>query len=321
MHKFGTYSNTTRPIPMKEKTTYDVIIIGGSYAGLSAAMALGRSLRRTLVIDSGEPCNKQTPHSYNFLTQDGAPPGEIASLGKKQVAAYDSVDFVTGFALKAAPVENGFVVHLEHGASYEGRKMILATGIKDIMPEIPGFRECWGISVIHCPYCHGYEYRGKKVGLLATPEQAYHLAPLLLNLGNDVTIMQVEASSFHKEQLKTLHQQNIEILKHSVTAIEHKEGHLQGVVLDNGEQLSLSALYAGLPFEQNSDIHTSLNCELTEQGHLKTDLFQKTSVPGVFACGDNCIPMRSVAQAVASGNIAGAMANMELSQESFQVKT
>ena len=106
-------------------------------------------------------------------------------------------------------------------------------------------------------------------------------------------------------------------MNQKITKIEHKDGHVQQVFLDSGEQLTLSAIYAGLPFEQSSDIPKELGCDFNEQGFLKTDMFQKTSIPGVFACGDNCIPMRSVAQAVASGNLAGAMANMELSQESF----
>ncbi|MHA7831937.1 MAG: NAD(P)/FAD-dependent oxidoreductase [Flagellimonas sp.] len=297
---------------------YDVIIIGGSYAGLSAAMSLGRSLRKTLVIDAGKPCNRQTPYSHNFLTQDGKPPSDITLLAKNQVAAYDDVDFVDGYAASAKSVESGFSVSLESGEVFQGKRIILATGIKDSLPEILGFQECWGISVIHCPYCHGYEYRGKKVGLLAPPERAFHLAPLLLNLGNDVTIFQVEPSSFTKEQLKALHQRNVKVVSHSIIAINHRDGHLDNILLYNGEKKSFSAIYAGLPFEQGSPIHLDLGCELDEQGYLKTDHFQKTSVAGVFACGDNCIPMRSVAQAVASGNIAGAAANMELSQEPFK---
>ena len=300
-----------------QKKIYDVIIIGGSYAGLSAALALGRSLRQTLVIDSGEPCNRQTPRSHNFLTQDGTPPGEISSIAKSQVMAYKSVEFVEGFAIKADANKNGFLVQTESGGTFEGKRMILATGIKDSMPKIPGFSECWGISAIHCPYCHGYEYRGEKVGLMASHEKAFHLASLLLNLQNEITILQTDPSSFSKEQLKTLHQHNIKILNQKITKIEHKDGHVQQVFLDSGEQLTLSAIYAGLPFEQSSDIPKELGCDFNEQGFLKTDMFQKTSIPGVFACGDNCIPMRSVAQAVASGNLAGAMANMELSQESF----
>ena len=302
---------------MKKKKAYDVIIIGGSYAGLSAALALGRSLRKTLIVDAGEPCNKQTPHSHNFLTQDGKPPSEIAAMAKEQLLNYDKVQFVDGIATKADILENGFLVHLKSGEAFEGKKIILATGIRDVMPEIKGFEECWGISVIHCPYCHGYEYRGRKVGLMAPPENAFHLASLLVNLGNDISILQEEPSSFDKEQLKTLHKHNIKILNHKVASIEHKNGYLEQVRFDNGDLLTLSAVYAGLPFEQSSNIPLDLGCEFNEQGYIQTDHFQKTSVSGVFACGDNSIPMRSVAQAVASGNIAGAVANMELSQESF----
>ncbi|MCR9228270.1 MAG: NAD(P)/FAD-dependent oxidoreductase [Flavobacteriaceae bacterium] len=302
---------------MEKSKNYDVVIIGGSYAGLSAALALGRSLRKTLIVDAGDPCNKQTPHSHNFLTQDGKPPSEIATVAKQQLLNYDRVEFVDGVAIKADILENGFLVHMGSGEAFEGKRIILATGIKDTMPEIPGFKECWGISVIHCPYCHGYEYRGNKVGLIAPPEKAFHLASLLVNLGNDITLLQEEPSSFDKEQLKTLHKHNITILNHEVVSIEHKNGYLEQVRFDNGDRIKLSAIYAGLPFGQSSSIPMDLGCAFNEQGYIQTDHFQKTSVPGVFACGDNCIPMRSVAQAVASGNIAGAMANMELSQESF----
>ncbi len=302
---------------MGKNKIYDVIIIGGSYAGLSAAMALGRSLRQTLVIDGGEPCNRQTPHSQNFLTQDGKTPKEIADLATKQVQDYKSVTFFQGFALKANTSTSGFLVRTDTGDVFEGKKLIMATGIKDLMPQIPGFQECWGISVIHCPYCHGYEYRGKKTGILAPAEKAFHLAPLLLNLTDDLTILGQEVSNFTEEEVKTLHKHGVKMVHHNVMAIEHKNGYLHKVVLDNGDKISFSAVYAGVPFEQSSNIPESLGCELTEQGFIKTDHFQKTTVSGVFACGDNSIRMRSVAQAVASGNLAGAMANMELSKESF----
>lgn len=296
---------------------YDVIVIGGSYAGLSAAMSLGRSLRKTLVIDAGEPCNKQTPNSHNFLTQDGKPPSEIALLGKTQVSSYAHVHFVDGYAVSAKINGSGFTVSLSSGEVFEAKKIILATGIKDEMAEIAGFRECWGISVIHCPYCHGYEYRDKKVGILAPPERAFHLTPLLLNLGNSVTIVQVEPASFTKEQLKTLHRHNVKVINQKVVSINHQNGYMLNVQFDNGKELSLSAMYAAHPFKQASTIPLDLGCELDKQGYIKTDHFQKTSIDGVFACGDNCISMRAVAQAVASGNIAGAVANVELSQESF----
>ncbi|MCK0160008.1 NAD(P)/FAD-dependent oxidoreductase [Allomuricauda sp. F6463D] len=297
--------------------TYDVIVIGGSYAGLSAAMALGRSLRPTLVIDGGKPCNVQTPFSHNFLTQDGKAPKEIAALAMHQVRKYDNVEVIDGFAITITPCKHGFSVSIASGDVFEGQKIILATGIKDIIPEIPGFQECWGISIIHCPYCHGYEYRHKKTAIIASAKKALHLTPLLTNLTDDLTILGDEVSNFTKEEVEILQKHGVKMVNQKIMSIEHKNGHLHEVILDNGDHMSFAAIYAGIPFEQSTDIPKLLGCELTDNGFIKTDSFQKTTVPGVFACGDNCVPMRSVAQAVASGNAAGAIANMELSQESF----
>ncbi|MCU0337011.1 MAG: NAD(P)/FAD-dependent oxidoreductase, partial [Sediminibacterium sp.] len=166
----------------------DVIIIGGSYAGLSAGMALGRALRNVLIIDSGKPCNIQTPHSHNFLTQDGKTPKEIANLAKRQVEEYKTVKFFDGLAIKGKKIENGFEIEAENGNIFSAKKLIFATGVKDIMPKIKGFSECWGISIIHCPYCHGYEYSKDKTGVLANGETAFEIGKLISNWTKDLTI-------------------------------------------------------------------------------------------------------------------------------------
>src|SRR5689334_14395574 len=139
---------------MKQDQLYDVIIIGGSYSGLAAGLALGRALRKVLTIDSGNPCNKQTPHSHNFLTNDGRTPKEIAGLARKQVEQYDTVSFFQGLATDAINNGNGFEIGTLGGQKFVAKKIILATGLRDIIPDIPGFTESWGISVLHCPYCH-----------------------------------------------------------------------------------------------------------------------------------------------------------------------
>ena len=139
-----------------KRNHFDVIIIGGSYSGLSAAMSLGRSLRQVLVIDSGLPCNKQTPHSHNFITQDGEKPAVISAKAKLQVDIYKTVQFFNGLAVKAFKKNKGFEITTESGDVFTSRKVLFATGVKDLLPEINGFAECWGISVLHCPYCHGY---------------------------------------------------------------------------------------------------------------------------------------------------------------------
>lgn len=302
---------------MAENKNFDVIIIGGSYAGLSAAMALGRSLRNVLIIDSGLPCNKQTPHSHNFITQDGEQPAAIAQKAKAQVLQYDTVKFHSDVAVSGKKTESGFEITTQSGDNFRADKLVFATGVKDAMPDIKGFAECWGISVIHCPYCHGYEFEGRKTGILDNGERAFHIASLVNNLTDQITILTFGKADFNAEQRAKLHQHNIRIVETKVSEIEHCNGYIKNVVFDNGSKIDFDTVYAGIPFVQHSDIPTALGCELTEQGHLKTDMFQKTTVTGVFACGDNSSMMRSVAYAVAAGNIAGAMVNKELVDERF----
>jgi thioredoxin reductase len=303
---------------MITETSFDVIIVGGSYAGLSAALALGRSLRKVLVIDSGLPCNRYTPHSQNFLTQDGAIPAEIAALGKRQVMRYETVRFVDGLATGAVRAGNGFQVHLQTGEKFHAAKLMLATGIRDVFPEIKGFAECWGISVIHCPYCHGYEYRNKRTAILANGDRALHLAGLVSNLtGNDRTVLTNGTPDFTAEQLEKLQRAGIRVFDKKIQEVIHQNGMISQVVFVDGARLDLDVMYAAIPFEQHSSIPGSLGCEITGTGHIRIDDMQKTTVPGVFAVGDNSSPLRSVANAVAAGNRAGAMINAELVNEQF----
>ncbi len=302
---------------MKDDKEFDVIIIGGSYAGLSAAMALGRSLRRVLVLDSGAPCNRQTPHSHNFITQDGEKPAVIANKAKEQVKRYATVTLQKGLAVSGRKTLAGFEIQTENGELFSGRKLIFASGIEDIMPSIQGFAACWGISVIHCPYCHGYEFRGRKTAIIANGERAMHLASLVHNLTKELTILTTGETSFNAEQLEKLRTKGITLLDKEISKIQHKSGWVQQVVFKDGESQAFDAVYAAVSFRQHSAMPATLGCEMTEMGHIVVDNFQKTTVKGIFACGDNSSMMRSVANAVATGNVAGAMANKELVDEIF----
>ncbi|MDW3647139.1 MAG: NAD(P)/FAD-dependent oxidoreductase [Bacteroidia bacterium] len=301
---------------MSTTEKYEVIIIGGSYAGLSAAMALGRSLRKTLLIDSGKPCNQQTPHSHNFLTQDGKTPSEISAVSKEQVLAYPDVQLIEGLVQEGEKIDAGFEVKLGNGDSYIGKKLILATGIQDLIPEIKGFSACWGISVIHCPYCHGYEFRGKKTGLMSNGDKAFHMVSLIRNLTDQVSILPNGKSSFSPEQSQILEKHQIELLEKGILEIKHKHGYLKEVLFADGTRQTFDAVYASIPFRQSKLVEI-LGCELTEHGHIKVNEFQESSVEGIFACGDNSTPLRSVAQAVASGNFAGAYLNKVLVETEF----
>lgn len=302
---------------MNDSKNYEVIIIGGSYAGLSAAMALGRSLRNVLIIDNGLPCNRQTPHAHNFITQDGAKPAEIAAAAKAQVAKYNTVTFLNDLAVSGKKSENGFSITTQTGKEFTARKLVFATGIKDTMPNIKGFAECWGISIVHCPYCHGYELRNKKTGIMANGERAFHLASLVNNLTDDITILTSGKADFKPQQIQKLNNHHIKIIETEVAEIEHQNGYVKKVIFTNGDSESFEGIYADLPFTQHSDIPVSLDCELTEHGFIKVDNFQKTTVASVYACGDNAAMMRSLATAVYTGNLAGAMINSDLTGEGF----
>lgn len=300
-----------------ENKNFDVIIIGGSYAGLSAGMSLGRSLRNVLIIDSGKPCNRQTPHSHNFITHDGSTPKEINNLARKDVEKYSTVQFHEGIAAQILKNNNDFEVKTLSNERFHAKKIILASGVKDVMPNIPGFEDCWGISVLHCPYCHGYEVKNEVTGILSNGDMAYEFSKLIFNMTKNLTLFTNGKPTLTQEQIEKLKQNKINLNEQEIESVEHDNGSIQKIIFKNGNFASLKVLYAKIPFEQNINVTETLGCELTEQGFIKVDPMQKTSVPGVFACGDNVTMMRSVANAVAQGNFAGAVVNKELSEESF----
>lgn len=302
---------------MKNDKNFEVIIIGGSYAGLSAAMALGRSLRNVLIIDNGKPCNWQTPHSHNFITQDGINPNLISEKAKEQVLKYETVKFLNDLAISGKKTEDGFIITTETGTKFSTKKLIFATGIRDIMPEIKGFSECWGISVLHCPYCHGFEVRNEKTGILADGNIAYQLAQLIRNWTKALTIFTNGKSSLSQEQRDRISKNNILINEKEIAYLKHENGNVKQIVFTDDSTFNLKVVYSRPDYEQRCKIPESLCCELTEQGLLKIDMFQKTSVPNVFACGDNSNPMRSVANAVSMGSVAGAITNHEMTEEEF----
>src|SRR5690554_178424 len=302
---------------MNDHSIYDVIIVGGSYAGLSAAMSLGRSLRRVLVIDSGQPCNRQTPYSHNFLTRDGEMPSHIAEVGKKQVMKYDSVDFIHGTAVKGKKEGTLFVIEVETGITYTGRKLLFASGIKDMLPDIQGLSDGWGISILHCLYCHGYELSNTKIGPLGIVDTGFELAKLISNWSRELILLTNGVSALTAEQRKKLQDHGIVINEKEISHVNQHDGYLEQIVFGDGTTESLRTIFARVPFEQHCKIPEALGCELTAQGFLKIDDFQRTTVNGIYAAGDNTTFLRAVAAAVAAGNKAGGTINKELIEEAF----
>ncbi|MBZ4044022.1 NAD(P)/FAD-dependent oxidoreductase [Flavobacterium hibisci] len=296
---------------------FEVIIIGGSYSGLSAAMSLGRSLRQVLVIDSGLPCNRQTPHSHNFITHDGETPAAISAKARLQVGFYKTVQFYEGLAIDAVKKQNSFEIKTESGELFTSKKLLFATGVKDLLPQIKGFEECWGISVLHCPYCHGYEVKNEKTAIVANGEMGFEYAKLISNWTKDLKLCTNGKSELTSEQSQILRNHGILILEEQIDSFEHNAGYISNLVFKNGEKSTVKAVYARPKLEQHCPLPEILGCELTEQGLIKIDFMQKTSVPGIYASGDATTQMRSVALAVSSGSFAGAAMNKELIDEDF----
>jgi thioredoxin reductase len=185
------------------------------------------------------------------------------------------------------------------------------------MPALPGFAGCWGISIIHCPYCHGYEVRNQATGILGNGDFGYNIAKEINHWTKSLALFTNGKATLTEEQTATLKKHNIAIVEAEIDQFVHRQGQLQYILFQNGSRAEIKALYARPPYEQHCKIPETLGCELTEQGHIKVDMFQKTTVRGIFACGDNSTPLRSVSNAVAMGTTAGAMTNKELIEEEF----
>lgn len=302
---------------MKYEQKFDVIIVGGSYAGLAAAMALGRALKKVLVIDDGKPCNRQTPHSHNFLTNDGKTPAEITALAHSQVRMYETIQFFNGYAKSGIKTSRGFEIEVATGQSFVAKTLIFATGIKDLLPDIEGLAACWGISAIHCPYCHGYEVRNEKTGILGNGDSGFDFTRLISNWTKDLALFTNGSSTLKMEQKEQLQQHQIKIVEKEIERFEHNNGYIRNIMFKDGTKSPVKAVYAPSPFVQHCTIPELLGCELTQEGYIKTDNFQETTVKGVFAIGDNASKMRTVANAVAMGTAAGMTISKKMILEAF----
>jgi thioredoxin reductase len=296
---------------------FEVIIVGGSYSGLSAALALARMSRHVLIIDDGKPCNRSASESHNFLPHDGDQKELIYNNALNNVLKYPTVQLVQDHAESGLQVENGFVIGMQSGKTYSAKKIILATGISDILPDIEGFKACWGTSILHCPYCHGYEFSNKKTAILGNGSRAFNMANVVLNLTRDITILTNGEAEFSDKQLSTLAKNKVQIVDAVIEKIIYDHNTVKGISFKHIDQLEFEAMYALVDFKQRSGLLTHFSLDYTDKGLIEIDHYQRTSIQGMYACGDNSSAMRSISQAVYTGNLAGAIVNAKLTEEDF----
>jgi len=289
---------------------HDVIIVGGSYAGLSAALQLVRARRRVLLIDEGIRRNRTAAHSHGYLTQDGSDPAAIAEKGRSEVLAYPTAKLVATRAESAEITPRGFAVTVVGGERHEAERLILALGVSDELPELPGVRERWGKSIVHCPYCHGYELGGGRIGVLATNPMSIHHAMMLPDWG-EVTYF-TRGFEPTVEEREGLRRRGVTIEPAAVARIEDDAT----VRLVDDRAPSFAGLFLMPKTRVVSRIVEQLGVELEEGpfgSFIRTDAMLKTtSVPGVFACGDAAMAAGSVALAVGDGVRAGVSAHRTL---------
>ncbi|MBI6941869.1 NAD(P)/FAD-dependent oxidoreductase [Pseudomonas putida] len=279
---------------------FDVIIVGGSYAGISAGLQLARARRKVLVIDAGVRRNRFAHSSHGFLGQDGRNPGVIAGEARAQLLAYPTVEWCAQSAVCASGAADAFVVTTANGEQYGGRRLVLAAGVVDELPAVPGLMQRWGQSVFHCPYCHGYELDGGPIGVLAASPVAIHHAMMLPDWG-PTTFFLNGVFEPDGEQLAQLHKRNVHVEREGVVSVG---GEGADVRLTSGRVVELAGLFTQPRTRMASPVPERLGCAF-EDGpmgpFIKVDAMRETSVPGVFACGDAAVAAGNVAIAVGDG--------------------
>ena len=286
--------------------SYDVVIVGGGAAGLSAAVTLGRSLRSVLVVDAGEPRNAPAEAAHMLLGREGVPPLQLLAEGRREAERYGA-SVVSDRAVSASGSLGAFTVSLASGTSVGGRRLLLATGLTDDLPEIPGLREQWGRGVIHCPFCHGYEVRGQRIAVLGTGPNSVHHALMFRSLSERVTFFRQDLD-LDEVQWERLAGRGIAVVDGPVGRVVSTEGVVTAVVLADGRSFDADAVAVGPRFVANADLFEQLGGTLESNPmgtFVPTGMAGATAVPGVYAVGNTTDLGAGVALSAGMGGFVG----------------
>ncbi len=301
---------------------WDALIIGAGAAGLSAAQALGRSLRATLVIDAGEPRNRFAAHMHNVLGHDGKPPAEILSRGRAEAEGY-GVEFHTGSVTEVREGDGGLarlIVELADGEAIATRALIVATGVRDELPEIPGLAENWGASVLHCPYCHGWEVRGRRLGVITTSPAGMHQARLVRQWSEDVTVFTAGLGELDENTTREFEARGVRLVAEPVVEVVGEAEAIRSVRTADGTEHPIDAVFtASTPVTRDAFLDgLGLTRAPREQGGaLIVDAMQRTSHPRIWAAGNVVVPFATVPLVAGAGAFTGSAVNAALVEEDF----
>jgi thioredoxin reductase len=305
---------------LKDMTAYDVVIIGGGAAGLSAALVLSRARRRVAVVDAGTPRNAPAAHMHGFLSRDGLPPSDLLAAGRTEVQGYGGrlIDGrVTGIVATAGGGA-GFDVSLADGPALRSRRVLVATGLRDDLPDIPGVRERWGRDLLHCPYCHGYEVRDQPVAVLGATADAVEHAQLVRQWSADVVLFP-HTDTVPADQRERLEARAIEVVDGPVRRLVVDNDRLSGVELTGGRVVRRTAVFVRPRLVPNNDVLVALGCAVDDRGWVLTDAGGRTTVRGVWAAGNAVNPRAQVITAAGEGSAAAIALNADLIEEDIDI--
>lgn len=297
----------------------DCAIIGGGPAGLSAALVLGRARRRVILFDDNEPRNGATTHTHGFLTRDGVKPEELRRLARQDIRKYMSVTLEPKRVVNVMPIRGGFWLQAVDGKTYEARKVLLATGLKERLPDIRGIQSLYGKSLFSCPYCDGWEVRDKPLAVIADGDQAFTLARLVYQWSKNLLICTNGSESLpNREELWLLQRKGIPVVQHRIKALTGEQGRLQSIVFADGSSVKRSGGFVSPYWRHATPFAEQLGCRMSAAGGIETDSLGRTSVSGVYAAGDasGISPAQAVI-AAGEGSRAAIGVNTDLVREDF----